>query len=118
LARQVTSQLELRRAVAERDEALSIVRQAETRQHLLVRELHHRTRNNLSVLQALFGVSARASGSVDELYRSFSDRIASLARTQALLSDDYWQTARLHDVLTHEFEWHIRSSSGRVVLDG
>ncbi|WP_236728878.1 sensor histidine kinase [Methylobacterium sp. WSM2598] len=117
-ARQVTSQLELRRAVTERDEALSIVRQSEARQHLLVRELHHRTRNNLAVLQALFGVTARASGSVDELYRAFSDRIASLARTQALLSDDYWQTVRLDDLLAHEFEWHLSHDTGRVVLDG
>ncbi|ACL62962.1 signal transduction histidine kinase (plasmid) [Methylobacterium nodulans ORS 2060] len=118
LSRQVTNQLELRRTVIERDEALSRVRQTETRQHLLVRELHHRTRNNLAVLQALFGVTTRASGSVDELYRSFADRIASLARTQALLSDDYWQTARLHDMLAHEFEWHIKHRNGRVVLDG
>lgn len=118
LARQVTNQFELRQAVAERNEALSILRQTEARQLLLVRELHHRTRNNLAVLQALFGASARASRSVNDLYHSFSDRIASLARTQSLLSDDYWQTAGLHDILSHEFEWHISISNGRVTLNG
>jgi GAF domain-containing protein len=45
LARQVMGQLELRRAIVERDEALEASRRAEARQGLLVRELHHRTRN-------------------------------------------------------------------------
>jgi GAF domain-containing protein len=42
LAAQAMSQLELRRVITERDEALEASRQAEERQSLLVRELHHR----------------------------------------------------------------------------
>ena len=82
LAAQVMAQLELRRMVTERDEAVAASRRAEQRQALLVRELHHRVRNALATVQALLGASARSSGSVDELYRAFSARIASLARVR------------------------------------
>jgi GAF domain-containing protein len=51
LARQVMGQLELRRAIVDRDEALGASRQAEERQALLVRELHHRVRNTLALVQ-------------------------------------------------------------------
>jgi two-component sensor histidine kinase len=45
LARQAMAQLELRRAIAERDDVLEASRRIERRQSLLVRELHHRVKN-------------------------------------------------------------------------
>ena len=102
LARQVMSHLELRRAIAERDEAIEGSRRVELRQTLLVRELHHRVRNSLALVQALVGATARQAGTAREFYRSFSARIASLAKTQGLLTDDYWQTAQLREMLLSE----------------
>src|SRR5215213_8849543 len=99
LAAQVMSQLELRRIITERDEALAARRKAEERQTLLIRELHHRVRNALATVQALLGATARSSSSVERFYHSFSGRIASLARTQTLLTDDYWQMAPFRDML-------------------
>src|SRR5215212_184804 len=77
LARQVMSQLELKRAVAERDEALAASQRAEQRQGLLVRELHHRVGNTLAMVQGLLGSMARSSQSVPEFHKGFSARIAS-----------------------------------------
>jgi two-component sensor histidine kinase len=118
LARQVMSQLELRRAVSEREEALAAIRQAKHGQALLVRELHHRVGNALALVQALLGTSARPSKSVSEFYGAFSARIASLAKTQKLLTDDYWQTASLEDLLKHELRVFTQHASPRVVLRG
>ena len=118
LARQVMSQLELRRAIAERDQALAASRAAEQRQTLLVRELHHRVRNSLAMVQALLGATARTSGSVNEFYRSFSARIGSLAKTQTLLTEDYWQTAPLREMVLKEFRAFSRDERPRFVLDG
>jgi two-component sensor histidine kinase len=118
LARQVMGQLELRRAIVERDEALEASRRAEARQGLLVRELHHRTRNHLATLQALLGATARSSRSIEEFYRSFSARIVSLGRTQALLTEDYWQTAPLRDMLRQELQPHVLPERERFALDG
>jgi two-component sensor histidine kinase len=118
LAAQVMAQLELRRMVTERDEAVAASRRAEQRQALLVRELHHRVRNALATVQALLGASARSSGSVDELYRAFSARIASLAKTQTLLTEDYWQTAPFRAILEQELQPFMGADEGRFVLKG
>ena len=118
LARQVMSQLELRRAIAERDEALEASRRAEHRQALLVRELHHRVRNSLAMVQALLGATARTTGTVREFYRSFSARISSLAKTQTLLTEDYWQTAPLRELVLKELRPFAEERPGRFTLNG
>ncbi len=118
LARQVMAQLELRRAIAERDEALIANQRAEQRQALLVRELHHRIRNTLALVQSLLGSTARSTSSIGEFYHAFSRRIASLAKTQTLLTEDYWQMASLREMLEHELHLCVGQGSKRVILDG
>jgi two-component sensor histidine kinase len=118
LAKQVIAQLELRRAVSERDRALTAIRQAEQRQSLLVRELHHRIRNTLAMVQALLGSTARSSHSIEQFSRSFASRIASIAETQALLTEDYWQTASLEEMLKQELQRFAPETRNRVVMRG
>jgi two-component sensor histidine kinase len=118
LSRQVQSQLELRRSVAERDERLEAGRRVEQRQSLLVRELHHRVKNTLATVQALVGATGRSTDSFDEFYRSFSSRIASLAKTHNLLTEDYWQTAPLRELARSELEPFAESRQPRFMLIG
>jgi two-component sensor histidine kinase len=118
LARQVMSQLELRRAIAERDEKLETSHRIEQRQSLLVRELHHRVKNTLATVQALVGATGRSTGSFDEFYRSFSNRITSLARTHNLLTEDYWQTAPLREIALNELKPFAESRQPRFMLIG
>ena len=118
LARQVMSQLELRRALAGRDEALEASRRVEHRQALLVRELHHRVRNSLAVVQSLLGTTARRTDSVVDFYHSFSARIAALAKTQALLTEDYWQTASLRELASHQLQPFADGEPPRFALNG
>ena len=118
LARQVMAQLELRRAVAARDEALSASRAAEERQAVLVRELHHRVRNSLALVQGLMGATARSSASVEQFYRSFSARITSLAKTQTMLTEDYWQTAPLRELVLKEQRLLAPDQQRRFAVDG
>jgi two-component sensor histidine kinase len=118
LAQQVMSQLELRRAIAERDDLLEASHSVEQRQSLLVRELHHRVKNTLAMVQALVGATGRSTGSFDEFYRSFSDRITSLARTHGLLTEDYWQTAPLREIALNELKPFAESRQPRFMLFG
>src|SRR5919112_1052036 len=118
LAKQVMAQLELRRAVAERDEVLAASRRTEQRQALLVRELHHRVRNTLATVQALVGATARSASSIKEFNRSFSARIAALAKTHALLTEDYWQTVPLQEMLMNELQPFAERRQQRFRLDG
>ena len=118
LARQVMSQLELRRAIAERDKRLEASQQIEQRQTLLVRELHHRVKNTLATVQALVGATGRSSGSFKEFYHSFSNRIVSLAKTHNLLTEDYWQTASLRVIALNELKPFADSRQPRFMLIG
>jgi two-component sensor histidine kinase len=118
LARQVMSQLELRRAIAERDDVLEANRTFEQRQSLLVRELHHRVKNTLATVQALVGATRRSTGSFDAFYRSFSNRITSLAKTHTLLTEDYWQTAPLREIALSELKPFAESRQPRFMLIG
>jgi len=87
------------------------------RQALLIRELHHRVKNTLATVQALVGATARSASSIDEFYEAFSGRIVSLAKTHTMLTEDYWQTASLRDMLVNELGPYDEDAS-RVVLDG
>ena len=84
-------------------QALLVKAQATTeRQHLLIRELHHRVKNALATVQALVGAIVRSTNSAAEFYDAFSARIAALGRTHSLLTEDYWQTASIHEMLKNE----------------
>jgi PAS domain S-box-containing protein len=88
------------------------------RQALLIRELHHRVKNTLATVQALLGASARSTRSVDEFYHSFAGRIASLANTHNLLTEDYWQRASLHEMLETELAAFDDGSGHHITLTG
>jgi two-component sensor histidine kinase len=88
------------------------------RQSLLIRELHHRVKNTLATVQALLGATARSTESMDEFYESFTNRIASLARTHDLLTEDFWQTAELKHLLEKELAPFHDEDGRRIVLAG
>jgi len=104
LAAQVMSQLELRRAVAERDEKLETSHHIEQRQSLLVRELHHRVKNTLATVQALAYQTFRSSMPPEIARERFEARLLSLSRTHNLLNERNWTGAALKDVLALELE--------------
>ncbi|MBQ0819350.1 GAF domain-containing protein [Microvirga sp. HBU67558] len=118
LAQQVMAQLNLRRAIAERDERLEGSSRIEKRQSLLIRELHYRVKKTLATVQALVGATGRSAGSFDEFYRSFANRITSLAKTHNLLTEDYWQTAPLREIVLNELRPFSESRVPRFMLIG
>ena len=66
LAHQVMALLELRRAVAQRDQALAARERAEEGKKLLTRELHHRVKNTLATVQAVAGSTARSAAGIEQ----------------------------------------------------
>ncbi len=102
-------QLEVKTLLDERD-------RSDERQRLLIRELHHRVKNTLANVQAVLGATARSSATIDAFYRTFSARVQSLARTHTFLTDDYWQTASLSDILAAELGHY--NDSERIQLQG
>jgi two-component sensor histidine kinase len=105
-------------AEQERQALLAKAQQTAERQQLLIRELHHRVRNTLATVQGLLGATARSTISVDELYRSFAGRIASLGKMHTMLMEDYWQRASLEEMLRNELDSYDQVAGQRVILEG
>jgi two-component sensor histidine kinase len=93
-------------------------REAEERQKLLIRELHHRVRNTLATVQAMLGTTLRSSKSIEDFYRAFSGRIESLAKTHVLLTEDLWQVVTLRELLTTELCPYQNTGIERIRLEG
>jgi PAS domain S-box-containing protein len=93
-------------------------KRVEERQKLLIRELHHRVKNTLATVQALMGSTARVSSSVEEFQLAFIGRIAALAKTHSLLTEDQWQAVSLRELLSVELGPYDDESGSRVRLKG
>ncbi|HYE52163.1 MAG TPA: PAS domain S-box protein, partial [Azospirillaceae bacterium] len=73
---------------------------SEERQRLLMREVDHRAKNVLAVVQAL--VRLTRADTREEFVRAVEDRVGALARTHALLAQSQWSAVDLRLLLEAE----------------
>lgn len=66
---------------------------------LMVRELNHRVRNILALVQSLVSQTQREDSSVDGYVASLEHRIAALAAAQNLLTEGGWESVELSDLV-------------------
>jgi len=64
----------------------------------IMRELSHRSKNLLMIIQAVARQSIRQSSGLDDFERRFNERLASLARLHDLLIQEEWRGASLRAV--------------------
>ena len=99
LGRQVTSQLELRRAIVERDLFAEERRAAEKQQEILNEELGHRLKNTFAMIQALATQTLR--GIPDQApVDAFVQRLHALSAAHDVLLQKRWAAASLGDIVT------------------
>ncbi|MBI0534411.1 response regulator [Roseomonas sp. KE2513] len=89
---------------------------AEERQTLLSREVDHRAKNALAVVQATLRLTKVAD--VPGYIRAVEGRVAALVRAQALLVEDRWAGADLRALLEGELLPFLGTEPGRAVLQG
>ncbi|MDB5373836.1 MAG: domain S-box protein [Belnapia sp.] len=91
---------------------------AEERQWLLTRELDHRAKNLLAVVQAALRLTPRTDAA--EYARAVEGRIAALARAHTLLAQARWSGAELREVVGAELAAFLDDApkAARVELDG
>jgi two-component sensor histidine kinase len=92
--------------------------QTEQRQALLIRELHHRVRNTLATVQGVMNSTARTAQTIEEYQDAFAGRIASLARTHAILTEEIQQFVSFVHLLTQELGPYSDADEYRIVLAG
>jgi PAS domain S-box-containing protein len=89
---------------------------AEERQNLLVREVDHRARNALAVVQSI--VRLTRAPSKEAYVAAVEGRITALARAHVLLSESRWQGASLSRLLDEELAPYRRGDLERIAAAG
>jgi two-component sensor histidine kinase len=74
----------------------------ELRRQLLVRELDHRVKNGLTLVQAVVDRSREHASSVDDFCAALGGRIHSMARTHTMLSREKWHGIELGQLIATE----------------
>jgi PAS domain S-box-containing protein len=82
------------------------LRDLQSRQHVLMAELQHRTRNLLSVVQSIANQTIRSSSSLEAFGTQFGSRLRALSRVQSLLARVEDQVIDLHALVTAELAAH------------
>lgn len=106
----MNEQLELR--VRERTAELEA---AIAQQHLLAREVDHRARNSLAVIQSI--VSMMPPTSDGTIAKVIDGRICAMARAHTLLSEARWEGADLSRLVNEELEPYVGDDRIHVVGD-
>lgn len=88
---------------------------AEERQLLLAREVDHRARNALAVVQAI--VRLTRANSQEAYVSAIEGRVHALAQAHTLLSETRWQGAEIERLVGEEMAPY-RSGEGRVSISG
>jgi len=95
-----------RTGVVEADEVIAVLGKtaAQLNAHsahleFTMRELLHRTKNLLFVIQSMAHQSARQAASTADFEKSFSGRLQSLSRCHDLLVERNWEGARIGDIV-------------------
>lgn len=91
---------------------------AETEVRFLMRELAHRSKNQMTVIAAMAKQTARGAGSVPEFVQSFEKRIHGLASSTDLLLAHGVAGVDLRELLTRQIDPFCPVDSDRVTLSG
>ncbi|HMN51433.1 MAG TPA: HWE histidine kinase domain-containing protein [Xanthobacteraceae bacterium] len=85
---------------------------------LLMRELTHRSKNLLAVIQALARQTSRHAGSVDAFLEQFSERLQALSRSHDLLVQEQWHSASLTELIRSQLGHYLDREDSRVTVSG
>jgi two-component sensor histidine kinase len=84
----------------------------------LLREVSHRSKNLLAIIQSIAMQTARYSGSLDLFLNKFRGRLYSLSQSQDLITDSSWRGAYFHDLLRQQTEKYLPDNTHLVKMSG
>jgi PAS domain S-box-containing protein len=82
------------------------MRGLQDRQHVLIAELQHRTRNLLALVQAIARQTFKSSTSTAESSRQFNSRLGALSRVQGVLASNDHRPIDLQGIVRAELDAH------------
>jgi PAS domain S-box-containing protein len=91
----------------------------DAQRELLVRELNHRVKNTIAIVQSIVDQTARASGSVQAFQETFRARLHALASAHEMLMSEGWQSVPLASLAERTLAPHLHAASAeRVRIEG
>ncbi len=90
----------------------------EKRQAMLLRELSHRVKNTLAVVQSVARQTLRSSPDTRSFVDAFEGRIRSLAASHSLLTEAEWSGASLDTIIRHQIDAMVHGYENRFRLRG
>ncbi|MBC2886898.1 histidine kinase [Ochrobactrum sp. CM-21-5] len=84
----------------------------------LLREVSHRSKNLLAIVQSIATQTARFTDSIDDFLLKFRGRIQSLSYSQDLVTDSNWRGALFLDLVHSQVEKYIDVNDERLTIEG
>jgi two-component sensor histidine kinase len=84
----------------------------------LLRELSHRSKNLLAIIQSIANQTARFAPDLEFFKRKFFGRLHSLSQSQDLITDSSWRGARFYDLAEQQIEKYLPEVPGSVSVTG
>ncbi len=85
---------------------------------LLLRELTHRSKNLMAVIQAIARQSARHVDSTEEFLDRFGARLAALSRAHDVLVSEDWQSAEMGEIVRQQIDFIDEALRQRISIGG
>ncbi len=93
-------------------------KQRETHMHLLMREVTHRSKNLLAIIQAMARQTVKDSLTASEFEERFSARLRGLAASHDLLAARDWHGAAINDLVRWQLGSALETAESRVTMRG
>lgn len=93
-------------------------KEGEAHLRLLMRELTHRSKNLLAVIQAMARQTARHAGSIDSFLEQFGARLQALARSHDLLVQEEWHGVSLAELVRSQLAPYLDRSGAQITVEG
>jgi PAS domain S-box-containing protein len=103
--------LSLVRDISERNEWARV-------QRLMTRELLHRVKNSVAVIQSLVRLTAPRARNLDEFVASLSGRLSAMAAAHDLLSEMHWRGADLGELIAKQLAHYLSGPDKRMQMHG
>ncbi len=93
-------------------------KEGEAHLRLLLRELTHRSKNLLAVIQAMARQTARHVGSVEAFLNQFGARLQALAASHDLLVRESWYGASVNELIRSQLAMYLDEEDQQVTIEG
>lgn len=97
---------------------VSEIKQREQVLKVLLRELSHRSKNLLAIIQSIASQIARFSDTTTKFLKKFQGRIQSLSHSQDLITNSNWSGAGFYELIRLQTSLYLGTESHRFTIIG